>query len=291
MTARRHPAPFPKYILDRLGLWLSAERRTVGKPLRILDPMAGIGRIHDLPRRLGETVGVELEPEWAHARKATIVGDATALPDDWAHTFDAVVTSPVYGNRMSDHHEAKDACFKCQGTGAEWTEDGCGDAPFLCPDCHSVECLCGGIGKAMKAHIGRCARCRARRCDGCGGTGLSRRYTYRHALGRLPSPGSSAVMHWPSSDYRTLHKAAWAEAHRVLCRGGLALINVKNHLRTVNDEKVEQLVAEWHVQTLQEVGFQIKAVDSVPAPTHRDFYGANASERVANEQIIVGRAL
>jgi hypothetical protein len=286
VTPRRsHPAAYPKYILDRLGLWLGAERRARGRALRILDPMAGVGRIHDLPRRLGETVGVELEAEWAECRKGTLVGDATALPEDWSGSFDAVVVSPVYGNRMSDHHDAKDSCAVCQGIGTDWAEEGCGDAPFLCPECHSVACACGGIGRAMREHVGACSRCRSRRCKACGGSGLSKRYTYRAALGRMPSPGSAAVLHWPSSEYRTLHKAAWSEAHRVLGAAGMMLVNVKNHLR----DGAEQFVTEWHMQTLQDVGFRIEAIDSLPAVGIR--HGDNSSERVANEQIIVGRRI
>jgi hypothetical protein len=55
----------------------------------------------------GPTVEVELEPEWASQHPRTMVGDARALPLPDA-TFDMVVTSPTYGNRMTDHHNAKD---------------------------------------------------------------------------------------------------------------------------------------------------------------------------------------
>jgi len=70
----------------------------------ILDPFAGIGTIHELPY---ETRGIELEPEWADQHELTSVGSAlnTKYPDA---SFDAVVTSPCFGNRMADHHEAKD---------------------------------------------------------------------------------------------------------------------------------------------------------------------------------------
>lgn len=71
---------------------------------RILDPMAGTGSIR-LVRPDCELL--ELEPEWAAIRGAT-VGHATHIP--WPDaSFDAVVTSPTYGNRMADHHKAKDA--------------------------------------------------------------------------------------------------------------------------------------------------------------------------------------
>lgn len=71
---------------------------------RVLDPFAGTGRIHELPN---ETVGVEIEPEWAAMQPGTVVGDALALPFP-ADVFDAICTSPTYGNRLADHHNASD---------------------------------------------------------------------------------------------------------------------------------------------------------------------------------------
>lgn len=79
----------------------------------ILDPFAGVGRIHEL-RPMYETYGVEIEPEWAdYYPQWTTAGDSVELEDVLAaagfpERYDAVVTSPVYGNRMSDHHDAKD---------------------------------------------------------------------------------------------------------------------------------------------------------------------------------------
>lgn len=98
MPGVKHPAKFSASIMELLG-------DIVDPQWRILDPFAGTGRVH----QLGElTVGVEIEPEWAAMHPRTVVGDATALPFP-AASFDAVVTSPCYGNRMADHHEAKDA--------------------------------------------------------------------------------------------------------------------------------------------------------------------------------------
>ncbi len=75
---------------------------------RVLDPFAGVGLVHSL-RLHGswETVGVEIEPEWAEMHPRTIVGDAMSLPFA-RHSFDAVFTSPAYGNRLADHHNAQD---------------------------------------------------------------------------------------------------------------------------------------------------------------------------------------
>ena len=58
-----------------------------------------------------EFFGYEIEPEWAdQARTAgciTTTGDSRHMhyPDAM---FDAICTSPTYGNRMADHHEARD---------------------------------------------------------------------------------------------------------------------------------------------------------------------------------------
>lgn len=96
-----HPARFSDAILERFAELLED---VTG---RVLDPFAGTGRIHQLTRPDLETVGVEIEPEWATQHPNTIVGDALALPFPDA-SFDAICTSPTYGNRMADHHQARD---------------------------------------------------------------------------------------------------------------------------------------------------------------------------------------
>lgn len=70
----------------------------------LLDPFAGTGRVHELGR---PSWGIEIEPEWAALHPRTLVGNALELPFR-DHSFDCVVTSPAYGNRMADHHEARD---------------------------------------------------------------------------------------------------------------------------------------------------------------------------------------
>ena len=75
-----------------------------------------------------ETVGVELEPEWADLHPDTFVGNALALKFDDAD-FDAVVTSPTYGNRLADHHNAKDGSVRRSYThdlGRQLQEDNSG---------------------------------------------------------------------------------------------------------------------------------------------------------------------
>lgn len=117
MTA--HPATYSDRILDTIAGLLEKHQDNIDSRLgefapkirTILDPFAGTGGIHRLHERGGwVTYGVELEPEWAHQTEAaTFVGsalDLSKMPE--VFPVDAIVTSPCYGNRMADHHEAQD---------------------------------------------------------------------------------------------------------------------------------------------------------------------------------------
>lgn len=92
-----HPAKYTDSLLPVFEEMLSGCKT-------VLDPFAGTGKIHSLPFN---TIGVEIEPEWACMHEKNIVGDATNL--QFANCeFDAICTSPTYGNRMADCHDAKD---------------------------------------------------------------------------------------------------------------------------------------------------------------------------------------
>jgi hypothetical protein len=103
-----HPARFSRQHLKAFTAVLEQEAASVGHELKVLDSFAGTGTVHRLARPgIAWTAGVELEQEWAAQDPRTLRGDATMLPFR-ACTFDALITSPAYGNRLSEHHQARD---------------------------------------------------------------------------------------------------------------------------------------------------------------------------------------
>ena len=69
MKKIKHPAKYTDHLLPVFEDLLKG-------CTKVLDPFAGTGKIHSLPF---DTVGVELEKEWAEMHEKTIVGDATDL--------------------------------------------------------------------------------------------------------------------------------------------------------------------------------------------------------------------
>lgn len=223
MTARRrskklygngvaHPAPFSDRILPVLASMLDPSHNAV------LDPFAGIGRIHELPELVEwdmETTGVEIEPDWAGLHERTHVGNALGLEFD-DETFDAVVTSPTYGNRLADSHTAKDG---------------------------------------------------------------SMRRSYTHDLGKKLSEENSGGMHW-GEEYREFHLVAWAEAARVLRRGGRLVVNISDHIR----KGKRQYVSSWHTDAIISLGLPLVDATHVKTPRLRE--GANSHLRVPSEMVL-----
>lgn len=102
MAETKHPAKFSDAIMRIIAGTCVDYGIT-----HVLDPFAGTGRIHQLQSMGITTEGIEIEPEWANMHPSTKVGDArhTFYPDDH---WQAVITSPTYGNRLADSHNAKD---------------------------------------------------------------------------------------------------------------------------------------------------------------------------------------
>ena len=212
-----HPAPFSDPILDQV----TSHLKEVGQSGTVIDPFAGTGRVHELREKAGvHTVGVELEPEWAAKHPDTIEGNALELTNTFEPgSVDAIATSPTYGNRMADHHDAKDD---------------------------------------------------------------SVRLTYKHTLGRDLHDDNSGQLQW-GDEYRRFHQIAWTEAVAALKPGGTLTLNIKNHFR----DGQQQRVAEWHLNTLYELGVHLVALDIVP--TKGLMAGANADNRTIAEYVMTFR--
>lgn len=209
-----HPARFSDPILDTIAQHVAGSRT-------VLDPFAGTGRVHELRERAGvtETIGIEIEPEWADKHPDTRIGDALDLRASGIQpeSVDHIVTSPTYGNRMADHHDAKDE---------------------------------------------------------------SVRNTYKHTLGRDLSDNNSGQMQW-GDEYREFHCKAWAEAVAALKPGGHFTVNIKNHIRNGQVQRV----VEWHIDTLMhQFGLRMHAIDVVP--TKGLAAGANDDVRTTHEYVV-----
>ena len=94
-----HPAKYTDKLLPVFEEILLSYGATT-----VLDCFAGTGKIHSLGF---DSTGIEIEPEWANMHERNIIADARTMPFN-AGSFDAVCTSPTYGNRMADCHNAKD---------------------------------------------------------------------------------------------------------------------------------------------------------------------------------------
>jgi tRNA G10 N-methylase Trm11 len=236
-------------------------------PAMILDPFAGTGKIARLKTWLpqAEFYGYEIEDEWAEQARTAGCLCTTGNTRHMHYSdaiFDAICTSPTYGSRMADHHEARERCKTCFGKGL-W-------------------CALHNIGLHAPKHI-RTLDCdeHVTICPKCRGKGHNTyvRHTYRHALGRPLTPGNSGAMQW-GDEYRQFHVEAWTECRRVLKPGGIFVLNVKDHIR----EGILQEVTKWHAVTLLMLGFVCTRRVHVPCPGQR--HGANGHLRVEYESVL-----
>lgn len=91
-----HPAKYTEILLPTMAKMLRGRKS-------VLDPFAGSGRCFLLEKWLSDCVvsGIEIEEEWCRINPRTTLGNALHLP--WPDGyFDAVCTSPTYGNRFGD---------------------------------------------------------------------------------------------------------------------------------------------------------------------------------------------
>jgi len=102
----KHPAKYTDSFLPVFA------ERLIGMNY-VLDPFAGTGKLAKIKEHgfTGEVFCNEIEKEWAESSIYEVdywtIADAEKLPYSKDY-FDAICTSPTYGNRMADHFEAKD---------------------------------------------------------------------------------------------------------------------------------------------------------------------------------------
>jgi tRNA G10 N-methylase Trm11 len=210
----QHPAKYTDALL-------SAFVRMLNGCNRILDPFGGTGKVFLLNVWYPDMdiQAVEIEPEWARINPRTTLGNALALP--WRDNyFDAICTSPTYGNRMADRLIDLSNCAR--------------DYNYI---------------------------------------------TYSQKLNRNLHQDNSGAMQWGEA-YREFHVKAWTEATRVLAPCGTFVLNIKNHIRAGK----EQLVTEWHIETLLSLGYQLIEHEKINTPSMR--YGQNSEKRIEYESVI-----
>jgi hypothetical protein len=212
----KHPAIYSDNFIPVFAKLLINSRN-------VLDIFAGIGKI-GLIKEYGYTGKItcnELEREWADSSLYNIdkwhIGDAANMEWSADNNFDAICTSPTYGNRMADHHNAKDN---------------------------------------------------------------SKRITYKHYLGRDLNEENTGMMQW-GTNYKNKHIEIYKECLRVLCKNGLFIINISDHIR--KGELIN--VSEWHKETLINIGFIF--IEEIKCETKRMKYGKNSELRAKYEYIYV----
>lgn len=244
-TWDNHPAKYSKQLFPHFVEALQGCSN-------VLDPMAGTGRIHLLRDMMDiDTFGIEIEPEGANMHRDTICADSTDIPYEDGR-FEAICVSPVYGNRMSDHHEAREKCKVCNGSG----------------------------------------RYGALECEKCDGKGFRQheRYTYRHSRpNKTPLHVNNTGRYPWNASAQEINLKILSESVRVLEDGGVFVLNIKNHYKTITRKKVKSVelqdVAGWFRSTLEELGCELQYKVNVEARGMRK--GANRDVRENCEQILV----
>lgn len=104
----KHPAKYTDIILP-----LFTDILFKNKCRSVLDPFAGTGKIALVKKYgfSGTVAANEIEPEWLSPNKYgcdLLFFEDAEFCNFGEKQFDAICTSPTYGNRMADHHNAKD---------------------------------------------------------------------------------------------------------------------------------------------------------------------------------------
>lgn len=109
----------------------------------------------------------------------------------------------------------------------------------------------------------------------------SKRHTYKHYLGRDPSPESSATLGW-GKEWKKFHREGFRLMQRVVRPNGLIILDSKNHF--TDRGATEHFVNEWVIRTLNKMGMPLLQVRPVFARGLR--HGKNYNERADRHLII-----
>jgi len=107
---KTHPAKFTAeqlfHIRDQLP---EIKSHTSDHMITVFDPFAGVGTVTELRSHDRNIVvtGMEIEPEWAEQSSVVYTGDSITFMALTRDRYDAVVTSPAYGNRMADSYDGE----------------------------------------------------------------------------------------------------------------------------------------------------------------------------------------
>ena len=107
----------------------------------------------------------------------------------------------------------------------------------------------------------------------------SPRNTYKHAIGHPLHPDNSGAMQW-GDKYREFHFKAWKEARRVSVPGAIFVLNIKDHIRAGE----RQRVTDWHVNTLKFLGYEV--IEHCKIVCSGNGFGANGNVRVKYDSLI-----
>lgn len=106
------------------------------------------------------------------------------------------------------------------------------------------------------------------------------RRSYTFDLGRKLSDNNSGMLHW-GQRYRDFHELAWLEAARVLTGHGVLLLNIKDHVR----KREVQKVTDWHQSTIESLGFEL-VTDALITGKGMNL-GANRQSRTPGERLLL----
>lgn len=105
----KHPAKYTDKFIEIFATWLKNHNCK-----NVYDPFGGTGKIAKIKEFGfdGDIYCGEIEPEWTNQYPGVsrwFIGDSAKTDFIKDAYFDAICTSPTYGNRMADHFNAKDS--------------------------------------------------------------------------------------------------------------------------------------------------------------------------------------